>query len=237
MRKIQLLALALVSVLALSALAVADAFAEQSKFLIDGNAIATTTAALTEGELLLADLAVPLAGTVAVLCSGMFVGEILAGGEDYLITGVTNLSGTPLTGLIGAGQVGDACTVETGTIFCGSTATVYPENLPWLIETLPLMAAGPEEFLFHLTEDTEEPKGLPAWEVVCASGAEDLCEGLLDGIGTNVAGGVQGVFTEAEEETLSQLGHCTQSGSNSGGVETEGPNVTSVTGKTLSISE
>jgi hypothetical protein len=186
MKKFSVVGLALVAMFAFFAVAVASASAETLLWLVNGVSLVGSSLAETEGELNLTRL--NTAGAVAgeIKCEGIFDGMIEnpAGGGIGVdeITKVLNLSmvdvgedGAALSG------IGIACTVTlksaaADTTFCtaGTTATVWPANLPWKT-TLELMATG--EWLDLLTN----PTGTPGYEVECTIllgiKATDLCTG------------------------------------------------------------
>jgi hypothetical protein len=178
----------------------------------------------TSGEMLLADLNVPLAGEVMELCSNILMGVNLGATEPshVLITSVLSLSGgnSPLT-----------CEGQTPFFCSGATAATFsPLNLPWLVE-FELMIEGTEElFVGLLTKDTEPTKG-PGWSVSC-SGITDECtaeEGIFNV--ANEAAGLEDSFSTALTELAGlKLGNCKEGGAESWTVE--GTGITTIEGST-----
>jgi hypothetical protein len=203
MRKIQLLGLALVAVFAFSAVGAASAFAE-SEFLLNEKMITENTAAEGEGELTLITVKVPLLTKVEVLCSGILHGEILSADPKHiLITSVLDLFSHNITELGATNEFGAEC---ENVLHC-LEPLVYVDNLPWLAQ-VELMTDG--STLLDLTEDEEEPKGLPGYEIVCmGSTLEDLCEGLVGFLLTNGMSDVVAGITQAEMEAEKEAGTCT----------------------------
>jgi len=207
MKKIQVLALALFSVFALSAIAVASASAETTVWLVDGKAIVNPVAVEVAGSVLLADLKTPL-GEAAILCSGLFIGTVGPGAADE-ITGVLNLN-SELTSngvLTELGLESADCVNERE---CPSPL-VWAENLPWLT-ILSLMEGGLILDLFF-----KEAGKQPAFEVDCSTIIgliEDLCEGetSVDLENMPTEGDVLGSFNQAELEAEGLLGTCTLGG-------------------------
>lgn len=222
MRKIHLLALAIVAVLsALSAIGASSALAalefEQGLFLVAGNdAVAQT--ALAEGELLLSDAKLG----IAVICSGMFNGEF-EGSEDFLVLEVLNLAGTKFTGELGA--EGILCKAETG---CAENTDleVFPLNLPWLfLPELDKTGGVPWVLVFA------DGKGLPAYEVKClvlGISTEETCE-AAEGSANEVVNAAGGVETKAGV-SAEPLGKCSVGGAEAG-------NITAFTAGLLSSEE
>lgn len=202
MRKIQLLGLALFAVFAFSAVGAASAFAE-SEFLLNKNLITENTTAEGEGELTLITGKVPLLTNVEVLCSGILHGEILGiDPKHILITSVLDLFTHNITELGVSGEFGAECINVT---HCPEPL-VYVDNLPWLAQ-VELMADG--STLLDLTEDEEEPKGLPGYEVICmGSSLEDLCEGLVGFLLSNGLTDVVAEISRAEMEAEKEVGTC-----------------------------
>jgi hypothetical protein len=144
MKKLYTVVLALFAVSALGAIVAASASAETvllpGEWLANGAAIAAALPTETAGELLLEDTGAP--GSPAVLCSGIFLGTVNAGGLDTT-TELLNLakeaiSLTPLTGLalIGNDLPGQDCETE---LVCAlgtdeSPIEVWPVGLPWTTE-------------------------------------------------------------------------------------------------------
>jgi hypothetical protein len=205
-----------------------------AEYLENGVGITETMLVETTGTLLLENEKAPVVGKAAALCSGILVGDIGPDGADD-VTEVLNLakeliSSTPLSGLA------LSCTDETN---CES-ATVWPVGLPWLSllqlwETLTPAASG---FTTLLTSQHGTAVG---WYVECTvlgvKAAEECTTAMGDSSATNVATGVEGIFSKAFTELMGdKLALCSGSKEESGVVEGEGVTVTSLAGP-LTVSE
>src|SRR6478609_9047517 len=206
MRKIQVLGLVLFAVFAVSAAVASAAFA--GEWLEDNLPIQVgeELPADTEGTLTLINLT-GAGGTVLVEleCSGLFEGDLLAGGVG-LILDLYSLGGETIGSLGDTNTLPLACLViktagGLGDCLLNDLVEVWTHNLNLELgavwETLiELMAAGAEEFLLDLPTYS-------GYEVVCETGflglQENLCEGLTTAVLTNVAGGVLGVANQIEE--------------------------------------
>jgi hypothetical protein len=207
MKKIQLLGLALVAMLAFSAFAAMTASAETTllaEWLIDGVGLTELVSVTTSGSILLINKA-GLGGTPIVKCEGSFDGTVGPNGEDEItevlsIGGVTIGNGAALTG------TPLQCVTTNSTIGCGSAgskAEVWVDNLPWHTN-LELMEDG--SFLDHLFGGGA---GLePGYDIHCVATATDnLCEGLATSLMTNtLEGDVKGEFIENSETATCTIG-------------------------------
>jgi hypothetical protein len=161
MRKIQILALALVTVCAFSALITASASATltftNAKWLVN-NAEASGQLADSTGELTFLNLA----NTGEIRCSGLFEGTVEAAGKD-LITMVYSLEPSQrlITELSGEGIL---CT--SLKVCDAGTAEIWPVGLPW-----PTQALLDESLFYELIEKGE-------YHIKCKVGvitAEETC--------------------------------------------------------------
>jgi hypothetical protein len=239
MKSFRLLGMALVAVFAFSVVVAAVASAETATFLlaewlVGGTAVAANLPATVTGELLLEDTNALKAGIKAdALCSGILVGTIGVNGAAT-ITEALNLEdvGISLTALSGTSI---ACTDDND---CES-AKAWAVNLPWT-GTLELI----EQTSFTGFAILLEKSGAnPGWYVECTLlgvKATDECNANTEGVAEakNVAGGVEGVFSEAFTELAGlKLALCSSSGEETGIVEgtglittTEAPLTVSSTG-------
>ncbi|MGH2912058.1 MAG: hypothetical protein ACRDJ3_06235, partial [Solirubrobacteraceae bacterium] len=129
MKKIYILGLALVAMLAFSAIAVSSAFAEftlLAEWLINSLPVAELTSVEISGLLLLVDLKGALGNPAGAHCEGLFKGSVGANGEDE-ITEVLSVPGVA----IGANLVGTAleCTLQEDPA-CTGTPLLWVNNLP-----------------------------------------------------------------------------------------------------------
>jgi hypothetical protein len=217
MRKIHLLGLALLAVLALGATMAASAFAAPGEWLINGAAFTGTRNVQTIGLLTLIRLKSSTNTGILneVDCEGTFDGTVTqsaAGvkGTDT-ITEILNTADEKVTELVEPTNLPLNCTVtqtagEFGDCNLGP-ASVWPDNLtnaagPWLTELLELEANG-------LVLDGLFGKGVlgeePGYEVECTTAigkASQLCEGPTESDLTNGASDVIGIFSlEVSPET------------------------------------
>jgi hypothetical protein len=225
-RKIQLLGLALFAVFAFSAVLAGMASAEVTllaEWLRNGAAITANLASVTTGEITLEDNKVPIAGKVAVLCSGILDGTVGANGADE-ITKALNLSGEEL----GAALTGLELVCSNVTkCEAGTTIQVWAEKLPW--KTLLFLMENGE--ILDLVEGS-------AYEVQClvlGITASDLCEAADTEF--KVVNNASGAAEVPSGETALPLATCTQGGAESGVNTTDvGAPITLVEGGTLSVS-
>ena len=230
-KKFYVAGLALVAVLAFSALASSSAFAV-SKYLLNGAQITTTIPTVTEGELLLEDTAAT--GKPDILCMGSFDGTIgpPEGTKDQ-ITEVLNLEKVLVAGELANSDLIANCETDNGT--CTNPVDVEAVNLPWNTEVM-LTPGGKFSDLL-----VSSGNGEPGWRVDCNSIIgliSDTCtgEGNASAELTNIAGGgVLGTFLETETDTISPPAHCSLNGGKTGLVVGSSP-ITS-TSETLTLSE
>jgi hypothetical protein len=205
------------AVFAFSAVAAASAFAE-GKWLLNGAAAPANTPVDSTGTLLLEDMTFK----TDVTCSGLFGGTVATGGVAQAdeITTVVDLEGkTPLSCTL---TEKGACTEANGSLIL-----VTPVNLPWKTE---LLLNEEKPFL-------DDILGSPGYLIECTTilgKIDDTCTGATSTEEKNVAGGVEGIFSETE--TITPPGNCTQGGTAAGLVVGKG--VTTPTGGgTLTVSE
>lgn len=130
---------------------------------------------------------------VTVECSGSFVGEVGAMGQDT-ITAV---------------PVNNPCKVTAGMLLCGATATVVAVNTPWVTQ---LETVGSEVRDFFRSSGA----GAPGYEVTCSGGfkTKDLCTGETSAKITPEVIPVPGAF-----DAKSEKGNCTVGGAGKGKIE------------------
>jgi hypothetical protein len=162
-------------------------------------------------------------GAVDVLCSGLF-GGVIMGPKDALITEVVSLTGSSNV----------ICVIDTKGACEGTEALTEAVHLPWLVEPLLVGAT----FVVDFVENTETKTGLPGFAFTCKTllgNVTDTCTGATGAIATNVATGIEGEFSETNEE-ITKPSNCTLSGEKQGLLF--GPSITTdTTGGVLSISE
>jgi hypothetical protein len=222
MRKLKVVGVALVALFAIGVVVASSASAVTfllAGFLTTGGVSQPEGAISTTGELLLEDNKVPLLGHATILCSGILHG---------LILGATEPSHIEILSVLSLGNVAINTTplVEEG-LLCTNQANcpeplVWAVHLPWLGE-LELVVDGTEEFFSVLILNSGA--GNPGWEVNCMGASlTDTCE-AAEGIAkqTNVAGGVEGEFSEAFTLLAGlPLATCSLGGIGSGVVASEG---------------
>ena len=204
MRKIHIVALALVAVLAFSALAAASASAHE--WLFKTEKIAAALVSDTSGELLLEEMK----EKTQILCNGLFEGTVGPGAVD-LITLVEGLEGKNV-------EHANELNKETGWISCefiahspceeanGALATVYPVNLPWETELVAITVEGKEEIVDKIFNATKNP----GYEIECkVAGLKGTvtCVGNTATLMTNAATGVEGEFDP--NSAVSPAAECT----------------------------
>lgn len=123
MKKLHVLALALVAVFAFGAIAVSSASAIE--WLAGGNKIVTAEASETEGEITLEDNKVPFVGKAIILCSGILDG-LVGPGAAGTIEKVLTLAGAEVSELAGGKPITNCTNVSN----CAKPE-VYAEKLPW----------------------------------------------------------------------------------------------------------
>ena len=215
MRKLKLLGLAAVALLALSAYAASSAFAVESTWLVSGAVSGVQHAVDSESTAAgfsLADAKGGIFGEeVEILCIGTDLGFVGPGKEDLLET-ITVTSCETMKGI------------------CSEPLAV-PINLPWLT-TIELIGG-----VFYddiVTEATG--KTTVGYTVTCSGTVEDTCETTLGrALLENVAGGtVNAVFSSADANQ--PKANCSRGGAGAGLVN--GTDVIlSETGLTIAVSE
>lgn len=238
MKKLHILGVAIVAVLAFGAIAVASASAAVTFLLADWllNGAVTTTKVPTSatGEILLEDRnALKLGIAAKVLCSGILDGTVGPESEDE-ITEVLSLTGESIS-LTALSGTFIAC---TGDASC-ETPHVWAVHLPWNTE-LELWEEGTESgFVILILE--KGTSGKPGWYVECTVlGTKITDECLAEAIGgalaENETGGVLTEFLESFTELMElKLALCSSSGEESGVVE--GPGLETAPSGTLTVSE
>lgn len=189
MKKIHMVGLALVAVLAFGAMSVASASAAEW-LTLGGAALTKAEAATTKGSLLLHNKKIPAlegGGELTVTCAGSFVGTVGPGAADT----VTEVLGTK-------GEVNEvACEVTASTnSICkaGQKVVVKPVHLPW---TTKLITVGTEIF------DEATATGNPGYGVTCVS-ITNTCTGLEESkFIKNLATGAEFSFIEKNKATCS----------------------------------
>ena len=211
MKKIHLIGLALVALLAFASLSASSAFAlewEPAEWLVGGKPAQAGQNAKLEGELLLEDKKLG----IAVICSGILDGEYQTP-TDLLIRKVLSLAGVEIEVLKGAGLL---CKTEKG---CAENVDleVWPENLPWLLfPELDVSDSKPWVLVFG------EGAGAPGYTVKClvlGISTEETCL-AIEGSGNEVIDATGGVETAAGTED-NENGTCTVGGEGAGVIEAE----------------
>ena len=223
MKKFQIVGLALVAVLALSAVLVASASAATllAEWLINGAAVTTAKPSTTTGELTLEDTS----NKGGVVASGILVGTVGENGEDSItevltLAGVTATLAAPILGKKAAGSV------------CEESATdieISPEGLPWHS----LLALSSETTF----SDSVFSAGYNVSCLVLGIKISDECTSptiAAGGSGStvgNVAGGVE-ITGEA-----TPLANCSIGGTGTGKIVPSAGNVIASSAGTLTVSE
>jgi hypothetical protein len=217
MRKVQLLMLTALAVLAFSVISTSAALAKE--WLLSGAAIAVKTASKTESELLLEDMKSTPA-VIDILCSVIFIGTVGPGAADEV---------TLVEGLSTEDNVIDCVAHE----LCeNNLATVTAVNLPWSSAII-LMANG------EILDIYTGTGGEPGYEAVCKTilgtfADECLAEGTgAQAVLKNEATDVFGEFSE--NEAITPPGKCSNGGVKEGLVVGGGLTI-ATGGGTLSIS-
>jgi len=219
MKKIHILSVALVAVLAMGVVGAVSASAHE--WLANGVAIGSALPSTTTGELTLgSENGLKLGIKSAVLCSGTFVGTTGPGATDE-VTGVLSLTGVTVT--LSAPLV--CAEVSTCT-----TSEVAPVDLPWLTTlttaTNDLLAAN--------------GAGNPGWEVVCKTSL-----GTVEETCTTADQNATVENDATEKDVLGKFlkevtGTCSIGGANTGWVESSAADgaglISLVNGETLEAS-
>jgi hypothetical protein len=192
MKKIQTTVLALVAVLAFSALATASASAAP-RWLVGGSEVLLHVAASKWAKLVLVHTG-GLVGAVTVECSSEFTGTVAALGEDE-VASVLDL----------AGKTTIECNVTTGVPLCsaGSKASVKAVHLPWKTNLLePKPGEIRDDFL-------NSGAGEPGFNIIC-NNIGITCEGKSSSIFLRNEGGEALFEFEAKSEKSKE---CSDGGS------------------------
>jgi hypothetical protein len=229
MRKIQVLALALVALCAFSSVVAASASALATllaEWLVNGESIKANVGSKTEGELRFENTE----KKAGFLCSGIFVGNVGENGLDE-VTAVLKLTEVAVPELDAESATeGIECT-SIGEI-CESGSEIWPVNLPF--ETLLVLQVGEEKFYDTLLEN--KAKLLPAYWLLClflGASIDELCATAAHSFGevSNAATDVETLGAVSPEGTCS--GHA-----ETGLIENTGENIVLITvpGDTLAAS-
>jgi hypothetical protein len=243
MKKLQIFVIAVFAVAAFSAIAVTSAFAEEAatlpaEFLAGAKPIVENLATDSLGELLLSDDKVPIIGTAAVVCSGLFEGTVDEKGEDE-IHALFNLAGTliPTTGETNFLVEGNGllCKAESPAEGCEASETdieVFAIDLPYVSELL-LVTTGSKFFDMVKSRISGGSVGYEVMCLVLGSLVEDECKITeAEGEIVNVTGGIEGVGFATPNA------NCTEGGAGAGLIFAIAGNKTTLTnGETLTVSE
>jgi hypothetical protein len=144
MKKLHVVLMALVAVLAFSAVLSASASAEETllaEWLIGGAPVTVLTSVTTTGPVTLITLVLGVAA-VEILCEGIFDGSIGPNGEDE-VTEVLTLGGVAIgSELVGTSLI---CLTVKETTACGpagSEADLWVDELPWHTELQLMVTLG-----------------------------------------------------------------------------------------------
>jgi|SRR5215831_10633926 len=216
MKRFYVIGVALVAVLAFSALAAASASATflLAEWLLNGVAIPAGQTDTVEiaGELLLEDKeGVAIIGHAMVLCSGIFVGTVTSESLDT-VTEVLSLEKTAPPIL---------CPVQEGCESSTATADVSPVGLPWETEAELFEQAGTTVFVDLIRKGTEKVGwklenclvfGLPQTDE-CTTTTEGISELSLEG--TTLIGSFSPALNAL---TATKLAKCSASSAAESGV-------------------
>jgi len=217
MLRIQMIGLAIMAALAMSAIAAGSASAAH-EWLINGKPITTATKVHSVGLLLLEDSKAP-GGAVSVHCKGFDDGTVGPGALDLILAITTEL-------LKGSDKI--PCTFDKAGL-CKSNVppTALALNLPWHTA---IVLVGTEVRDLLLADGNGEP----GYNVICqgpfGETQEDECLAEPSTMGSttleNVAGGVRGIF----QGKAAELTKCSKGGAGAGKVTgevlTESPSAT-----------
>ncbi len=226
MKKIQMIGVAVLALLAVGVVSVASASATTLQWLKNGLPIGAAQASTTEGEILLAN---PNGGglgvKVDVLCSGKFDGTVGPGVED-LITEVLDLTGAmviSLTNLL-------VCTNIEGC----ENPLAAPVNLPWLTE-LELM--GTEAAPLFLDKFLSAGFGNPGWEIDCTTVFGLIEETCTNPIGADLENDGTEMDVLGSFLAEGELALCSGNNAETGEVVSDAPGLTFLNGGgTLAVS-
>jgi len=203
MRKLHVLALALVAVFAFAAISATSALAASE--LLGNAATISELAAQITGSLLLEDT--KATGKPDVLCEGIF-DVLLVNGTLTFIEQVLMSNGELLAATVNnleKAVEGDDIECTDDSSICSAPVLVVAVNLPWHVE-LELIS---ELYKLHFLSGSEEAGKEPGYVVDCNSLlglVEDICEGLVFAEMVAEAGGVEAKFNSIEEASCSQGG-------------------------------
>lgn len=212
-----------VLILSTSMSAVAHA---ESEYLLNGSTITEMTEIDSEGEVTLIAKKVPLIGTVSVKCSWINTGYVLATDPRHqLWLLVLNLNQTQVTGLGAGGEETESC---VNVANC-PTPLLAPDDELYLT----VVQLSGTAFLVDVTEDEEEPKGLPGYEIECMGSIAltDKCTGLREMTAENGVSDVSLSISEASMEKEAEVFTC-----ESGEGYMEGTELMTALSGTLSLS-
>ena len=183
MLRIQMIGLAVVAALFMSAVAAGSASAAH-EWLLNGASIGAATKVHSLGLLLLTDHTAPL-GETLIHCVGYDAGTVGPGAAD-LVESITKE-------LLGTNNVIECAIVKAGGCKSGTIAKASAIHLPWKTE---LYLEG-TELRDMITEDGTA--GQPGWSVTCTNilggSTTDTCTSTLGSTGVqNVAAGVNTPF-------------------------------------------
>ena len=182
MLRIQMIGLAIVAALFMSAVAAGSAFAAH-EWLLGGASIGSATKVHSLGLLLVIDHTAPLGETV-IHCHRYDAGTVGPGAAD-LVESITKE-------LLGTNDVIECTLVKAGGCKAGTIAKALAIHLPWKTE---LYLEGAE--LRDMT--TADGNGEPGWAVTCTNilggSTTDTCTTALGSVGVqDVAAGVETTF-------------------------------------------
>jgi len=211
MKKIHILGIAAIAMLAFSVVGIASASAATLQWLAATKAIAAAEPSETTGELTLGSTNGGGAGIkVKVLCSGIFDGSVGPGPED-LINELLTLGKVLVT--LAAPL---ACTNLEGC----EKPEVNAVNLPWLTRLELMGTEAAPVFLDVIQKEGSEP----GWEVTCTfpliGKITETCTAPAGG--TVLKNGTGGEVTGVFEKEAANEANCTAGGAKSGFVLSEG---------------
>jgi hypothetical protein len=208
MKKIHILGVAVVAMLAFGVVGAVSASAATLQWLAEGKAIVAALASEAKGELLQeTNNGAGLGIHVGYLCSGIFDGTVGPGAEEnisgmFTLTGVTVTLAAPILNCV----VDQNCTEPE----------VSPVNFPWLGH-LELM--GTEAAPLFLDALESGGQGSPGWEITCLILGTTVTEVCTGGGGANLTNDV------AEKDVLAifedEVFNCSIGGNGTGLVETD----------------
>jgi hypothetical protein len=217
MKKIHVLGIALVAMLAFNVMAAVSASAATLQWLAGGKAIASPGLnGEVVGEITLGSTnGAKLKIEAVVLCSGIFTGSVGPGPED-IATGLLNLAHEPVT----PSKKLLCPSVKT----CEGNSEVVPVNLPWLTR-LELMGTEAEPLFLDVIEagnGATGESGNPGYEIKCKTALATVTEKCT---AANLGANVTNDMTENDvlgiiEKEVTPPFTCNVGGANTGFVET-----------------